>query len=303
MKNTIFSLIFFPIVFGTVMPKGYEIPEKEKNFVPNQKLCASIDDTDWKEIVYWLKKDGKCILCTMQCMFSDIGIISLKGNVEKMRRKEAELIKGGEKLWDSYSDFGCGPWPGVPPEKEGEITKENCNSLLGMAALGGSMDMVKYLVRKEKDVNAYDGNTRGRVLYSAALGGNYEVVKYLIKKGAKVKEHAAFENRTLLHAAANGGNLEIFNLFLKSKTQNVNAVDLFGQTVLHWAVIGKNKAIIKKLLKNGADKNAKDNFNKTPLDLAVERKNEEIVKILKEFKKQPEKPEKDESSGCLPDLF
>lgn len=286
-------------ISGTVEPEGHTIPDEEKNSIPNQKLCLAQNENDWKEIIYWLKKGGTCILCSMSCNFSEIGTIALKGDVEEMRKKEETFTKNRKKLWDADADFSCGPWPDTPPANDDEITKDNCNTLLGMAALGGNINMVKYLLRKEKDVMALDRNTGGRMLYSATLGGNLDVVKFLIKKGAKIKEPAAYEKRTLLHAAANGGNIDIFNLFLKSKTQNVNAVDGFGETVLHWAVIGGNKEIVKTLLEEGADKSAKDNFNRTPLDVAIKRNNKEIEKILKEF----QKPEKPKSSGCLPDLF
>ncbi|HSW60331.1 MAG TPA: ankyrin repeat domain-containing protein [bacterium] len=295
----VLTLMISMNIFGYVEPEGYTTPDEEKNSIPNQKLCLAQKEGDWQKMVYWLKNGGKCILCKAGCMFTDIGIIALKGDVEEIKKKEEEFKKKGKRLYDTVSDFGCGPWPNIPTSSDDEITNENCNGLLGMAALGGNVEMVKFLTREDNDVMALDGNTGGRILYSAALGGNLDVVKFLIKKGAKIKEPAAYEKRTLLHAAANGGNLDIFNLFLKSKTQNVNAVDGFGDTVLHWAVIGGNKEIVKTLLEEGADKNAKNNFNRTPLDIATERNNKEIEKILKEF----QKPEKPKSSGCLPDLF
>ena len=300
MKRLILMVLTLTFIINlSAIHLAEEPTEEELNFPPNVKLCEAVDYPAWKEMVYWYKKGGRCLGCLYQCSITELGIVALKGDIQEMKKEEENFKKRGMKLKDYTMDISCGPWPDIPPEKEGEITKENCNTLLGMAALGGNMDMVKFLFRKEKDANALNRSTDGRVLYSAALGGNYEVVEFLIKKGAKIKEPVAYYNRTLLHAAANGGNLDIFNLFLKSKTQNVNAVDGFGETVLHWAVIGGNKEIVKTLLEEGADKSAKDNFNRTPLDVAIKRNNKEIEKILKEF----QKPEKPKSSGCLPDLF
>jgi len=67
--------------------------------------------------------------------------------------------------------------------------------------------------------------------------------------------------------------------FLISLGATVNAVNDLGMTCLHEAVIAENLRICKDLCVKGADRNAKNQKNETPLDLAKLR-----LKHLKNFK-------------------
>ena len=61
---------------------------------------------------------------------------------------------------------------------------------------------------------------------------------------------------------------------------DINAVDSENKSVLFYAAVGGNIRIIKKLLIHGADKTIKDHENKTPYDIAKERKHHEMCKLL-----------------------
>lgn len=52
------------------------------------------------------------------------------------------------------------------------------------------------------------------------------------------------------------------------------------RTSLHWAVIGENSALCQFLIERGADVNAKSALDETPLCLACEKNNFEIIKLL-----------------------
>jgi len=59
-----------------------------------------------------------------------------------------------------------------------------------------------------------------------------------------------------------------------------NATDKNGDPALHWAVASGQVEIVKLLLKNGASADIRDSDGKTPRDLANERGNGEMVKVL-----------------------
>lgn len=53
---------------------------------------------------------------------------------------------------------------------------------------------------------------------------------------------------------------------------SLKVTDEQGRTALHWAVMREDKSLAESLLKNGADKKAKDSSGKTPGDYAKEIK-------------------------------
>src|SRR5262249_44467258 len=79
---------------------------------------------------------------------------------------------------------------------------------------------------------------------------NLKLVKLLIDRGADVNRHDGREKETPLHYAARYGNVELAKLLLEAK----------------------------------ADPTAKEFHEKTPLDLAKERKHQDIVKLLESAK-------------------
>ena len=67
---------------------------------------------------------------------------------------------------------------------------------------------------------------------------------------------------------------------LQRGAKKIEAQDNKGMTALHHAVSKNNEEAIQSLLDNGADLYAKDNQEKTPLDIANEGDNEETKKVL-----------------------
>ena len=67
---------------------------------------------------------------------------------------------------------------------------------------------------------------------------------------------------------------------------DINALGEFEQTPLHLAVIKGNLDIIKLLINHGADLMLVDEKNLTPLDYAIDEKNEKITKYLQSSMKE-----------------
>lgn len=107
------------------------------------------------------------------------------------------------------------------------------NAALSPAAVGGHLNIVKYLVAKGANVRANGSNA----LSKAARAGHFEVIKYLVGKGADVR---AYDDEALFQALEiywdNGGDEDVYHLPL----QHIN--------------------IIKYLIKKGANVNARDGY-------------------------------------------
>jgi tetratricopeptide (TPR) repeat protein len=61
---------------------------------------------------------------------------------------------------------------------------------------------------------------------------------------------------------------------------DVNARDNYGRTPLHWAAEDGKKEVAELLISKGADVNAKDNYDLTPLYRAVAYGNKEVAELL-----------------------
>lgn len=133
---------------------------------------------------------------------------------------------------------------------------------LHCATLKGHKDVVELLLAHGADVNAIDGWAL-TALQRAAEKGQSDIALLLINKGADLNM-----------AGGRGWDIE-------KHRENLNGESI-GWTPLHWAVGNHNKEIVELLLAKGADFKTKDKSNRTPLQLAVERKDEQIANLLRQ---------------------
>ncbi|MDR3631698.1 MAG: ankyrin repeat domain-containing protein [Desulfocapsaceae bacterium] len=115
-------------------------------------------------------------------------------------------------------------------------------------------------------------------LVSAAGTGNILRVESLIKQGANVEAHA-IDGWTPLTAAASAGHFEIVRLLLMAKV-DINAPENGGNTALFWAAFHGHAEVVRLLLEHGADALKKGKNGRLPIDVARERKYEQIVILL-----------------------
>jgi len=181
------------------------------------------------------------------------------------------------------------------------------------------LKLAKYFVSQGADVNAKNPHSSFTPLYHATGRNpdfsagknsiNVDLVKYLVSKGADVNAKDD-SGETPLHNAARFCNVEVAK-YLISKKADVNAKDKEGETPLHYvtknavpdsvkarileeadketrqrftAMVNGNTAIAKALVAKGADVYAGDRWGKTPLDLAEERENQELVQYFSKQK-------------------
>ena len=166
--------------------------------------------------------------------------------------------------------------------------------LLIAAAYDGATEAARLLIEKGADVNAADKSGIS-VLEQAANVNNIELARLLLAKGAKVNSVDGGGYTALLGAAGNGDrNAAMVQLLIEhGATANVKSGDtveivkngpiaIGHLTPLHAAANVASYEAVEALVKAGADVNAKDVRNATPLAFAVttDRPNAKIVELL-----------------------
>jgi len=204
--------------------------------------------------------------------------------VEKDDMSKAKLaIESGAKVNESAGTFGP----------------------LHTAAKNGSLEMAKFLIKNGANVNL-QSSIMGTPLVIAISYKKYEIAKLLVENKADVNLSQACDglNNTCwkpLHMAVVLGkkgytpfggegepemSAKLIQLLLQ-KGADVNGKlegeqqHMGGYTPLHWAAIHDVVAAAKTLLAKGADINAKNLGNNTPLKVAKSWRKNNMIEFLK----------------------
>lgn len=117
------------------------------------------------------------------------------------------------------------------------------------------------------------------LLHEVTIKGNLEAVKYLLSKGARI-DIADKNGYTPINWAVLMGRLEIARLLL-AKGADIHRTGPTGLTLLHDAAYSGWKQIAELLIAKGARLDARDESGKTPLDMAIVRREQELTGLLK----------------------
>mmetsp|Transcript_26934 Transcript_26934/g.52824 ORF Transcript_26934/g.52824 Transcript_26934/m.52824 type:complete len:676 (+) Transcript_26934:24-2051(+) len=148
------------------------------------------------------------------------------------------------------------------------------------AANAGHVDLCKYLIRKEADVNSVvrDGTDR-TALHSAARMGYASVVLLLLEKEADPKAQDLTKTHPL-HLACRFGHAGSAEILLQHKA-NPNVADDQGHVAINDAVAKDRFDIVTKLLEHGALVNVRNmagleaiSFSRTPQMQSIIMKND-----------------------------
>ena len=170
-----------------------------------------------------------------------------------------------------------------------------CGTPLCVAAAYGNLEILSCLVENGADINAATNYVPGLTpLMFAVQESHIDAVNYLLDQGADVNLQQE-SGYTALHFAAANGYFNALKCLIKHGT-DVNARDKNNRTPLMLACESVNKKAIdsiyekyrdqaakcyfkalKRLMKNGADVNAHDENNDTPLMLACEGVNKKAI--------------------------
>jgi len=157
----------------------------------------------------------------------------------------------------------------------------NGNTPLMWAASQGNEKLVEALLDQGALVNMQNfvGET---ALYIAAARGFDRICALLIEHGGDTR-YSTVDGATPVHIAAASGHLEVLKTLI-SKGAFVNGADEEGDTALHYAIREGQRAAIELLAKHfGADATIKNEDLESPLDLAMELGENEIVDFLSKF--------------------
>lgn len=138
-----------------------------------------------------------------------------------------------------------------------------------------NLEAIKFLIKHGAKVNN-KSNIKIRPLYNAAYSGSLDIVKYLVENNAEINYNTKF---VPLNIAAAMGFIDIVE-FLIQQNADVNKTEAFRTTPLHKAAQNGHVEVVKLLLDNKAKIDAKSVYQEptdgshyacTPLYLAVDK--------------------------------
>ena len=170
------------------------------------------------------------------------------------------------------------------------LTEKNANvsaqdeaesTALTLAAEKGHINVVKLLLDNNANIR-HQKKDKSHATDDAAEEGHLDVIKEIVARDPGVIDFKGFVGRTPLLSAAQNGQLNVCNYLLIEKNANVNTQDEEQSTALILAASQNHLNVVELLLKNNA-KNLKDKWNRSALDRAVQKNNEDMIKLLKNY--------------------
>ena len=145
------------------------------------------------------------------------------------------------------------------------------NAPINSAAFYGKMEVIQVLV-KEFSCSPHTKGFNGRTpLHQACACGHVDVARKLVTEyGADLNARDNDDNTPLNLAARLSGKMELINMLVKEYGCSPHTKGFNGRTLLHNACNGGHVDVARKLVTEyGADVNARDNDDNTPLNLAA----------------------------------
>lgn len=146
----------------------------------------------------------------------------------------------------------------------------------------GKLQEVKELLAKGASVNARNELGTTALMFACDFG-YFDIVSLLINKNANVDDKNGL-GFTALHYAVQKPDLRVVRLLVNLSEEElenrINRKDEKGNTPLHLAVEAGNIDVIDFLLKRKANKFIENNERRTPLDIAKRKQFVKIVSLL-----------------------
>lgn len=153
------------------------------------------------------------------------------------------------------------------------LRDSNNRTPLHSAVSKNHLGIVKFLLDNGASISAQD-NSGYTPLHIATINGYSEIAKLLLDYGADVNARD-IKGRTPLLLEIEKDQQTVINMYttLLNHQADVHAKDINGNTTLHSATKSKvSNLILNRLVKEGADVDARNESGKTPLAIAVEEK-------------------------------
>eukprot|EP00061_Rhincodon_typus_P010624 g35070.t1 len=172
-----------------------------------------------------------------------------------------------ERIVDLLLEHGADP----------KLQKKNGASPFIVAAIIGNVNLLSKFLGLGADIDEADGNGFTAFM-EAAQYGHEEALRFLFQEKADVNKHRMVSEaranigkggKTALIDAVLNKREDIVVILLDEMKADVNAFDNLGKTPLIHALESGNWEIVEILLKRGADVNARDKNQNTPLSIAL----------------------------------
>jgi hypothetical protein len=168
---------------------------------------------------------------------------------------------------------------------------------LHVAAESNNKNIIEFLLSKGENVNDC-GDDYWRPLHYAAKAGSLEAAKFFVEKGAGFysKKYETIDGQAPIHIAAYYGHKNIVKFFVVEKGVYVNWQDGYRShgnwwTPLHWASKGGRLDVVEYLVSLRASIDARDWYNKTPIDIARDNGHNNVINYLeKELNQERGRP-------------
>ena len=144
---------------------------------------------------------------------------------------------------------------------------------------------LKELLDAGEDINSYDYDKTA--LHSTCVSNSIEAAKLLIENGINVNLQDRLTQAVPLHYCAVYNYFDMATLLLNNGA-NLNIFDKYGNEPL-WTAVFNVKGELKKLplvelfLEHGANKNHKNNSDRSPLDFANQVKFVPLLEMLHKY--------------------
>ncbi len=151
---------------------------------------------------------------------------------------------------------------------------------LHMAAQMGHNDIVTLLLAKGADKDALESSMQATPMILAAAAGQTIAVKHLIFSGAdKTKRDSS--GMAAIHYAASNGHVDVVKTLIEAGVDpNTIGEENYLASPLHYATLKGHSSVVQCLVQSGANIDVKDIGGNSPLMIAQEEKNNDIISAL-----------------------
>jgi ankyrin repeat protein len=146
------------------------------------------------------------------------------------------------------------------------------------AADQGDIGTVRALIMDDPELVQAKNDEQETPLHLAARGGHIDVVAFLLARGAEVNARNNVHQNPLLYAAYHGHDA-VVDLLL-DKGADIKEPDRYGRTVLHYPVREGHKNVVEILVNKGMDITVEDGMGVSPLWFAIEGGHAEIMDVF-----------------------